>query len=744
MSTLDPQIAGSMDEATLRKNRQLKLLSKYHLNKAEISLNNHTVWWPALADEDSRQHLRESMKAYLKGPRRKEVQRIINPRLCPFCRVFFDKWVLVAETLWKYNDTWSPEVFRPQKALRTIHHSNVYDLTISASHCALCALFLGVIRLNKKLNSQAPSEFRVTETPMGENLEGGMILRYDYWFSRWELSLSPYHRDYTLISWPSKIPKTAIEHPPSSMPQYQGNFNLRSIVSHDIDPNSMDLPLRWLEECRTNHNDCRSTEKKKPPTRLIKIDDDIIRLYIPREEKEDCSIYATLSHCWGSLDFLRLSRDNIDRFLNQIPIEALTKTFSDAIEIARALGFAYIWIDSLCIIQNDPEDWRRESSLMATVYGSSGLNICATAAEDGSVGCLFERDPIYAQGIAVKTEINGTVETYKLGNKDVAAELSSNMGAPLAKRAWVLQEQMLTTRNLHCGTSQFFWECKTKKSCQTFSEMEQILPERMRPSIQHSINNWGSIIEKYSAKELTNEGDRLIALSGIAQRIHEQTGDQYFAGIWWKHIERQLCWSRIKPRTSSPSKHSMPSWSWAANCERGIHQPDNPGLPEKETLLYVRDVHVELDGQDPFGGVSSGTLTISSNLLVPGTIQQRSGNEFDCKFLTAIIKIGHTGFHCDVSWDSNLEETDDQVFFLLMVDRGPYGMTGLILSRTDTAVNGEYRRVGIFDSYNDSLAIFGQEFEKLEVMSSEIMRKEDYCSVQMDERGKKWYTITII
>lgn len=653
-----------------------------------------------------------------------------------------NQWTLAAETLWKYNDTWSPESFRPQKSLRTVHHQSLYDLALSATFCSLCALFLGVIRINTKLNNGPPSDFRTDGTPINEPLYGGLILRYDYWSSRWELSLSPYDREYTVISWPRKVSKTAIEHPPSSMPRDQENFNLRSLVNNSVDPNSMDLPSRWLKECRSSHKDCHSSVKKKPPTRLIKIDEDIIRLDTPRKEMDDSFSYATLSHCWGTLNFLRLSVENIDHFQEQIPTEALTKTFLDAIEIARALGFSYIWIDSLCIIQDDPEDWRKESSLMATVYGSSGLNICATAAKDGSVGCLFERDSTYAQGVAVKTEINGIVETYNLGNKDVAAELSSKIGAPLANRAWVLQEQMLTTRNLHCGISQFFWECKTMKACHTFSDMNQVLPEKMRPSIQHSIDDWDSIIEKYSAKELTDEGDRLIALSGIARRIHEQTGDQYFAGIWWKDIERHFCWSRIKPQIRSPSRPTMPSWSWAANCEGGIHQPEPPGLPW-ETLLHVQDAQVKLHGNDPFGSVSSGTLTISSNLLVPGTIQEKDEKEIIRRFLIAIIKIGDTGFHCDVSWDMKLEEGDDQSFFFLMVYRGPYGMTGLILRRTGTT-NGEYRRVGLFDSYNDSLAVLGQNFEKLEVISSGTMREGEYCSVQMDENGKKWFTITIV
>lgn len=384
---------------------------------------------------------------------------------------------MVTETLWEYNETWSPQVFRPQKSLRAIHHLNVTEPACSASQCSLCALFLGVIRV-KRLNTQCPSKFKPGMITLKEYLDGGMILCYDYWAARWELSLSPYLDDYTVVFLPQKVSRTVIEHPPT-MPRVQEDLNLRSLLSRPVDPNSIDIPLTWLEECLMSHDKCKSIAGRKQPTRLIRISGDTICLYIPKNEMEDCSNYATLSHCWGTLDCLRLSRDNIADFLHQIPIEALTKTFSDAIDIARNLGFDYIWIDSLCIVQNDPEDWRRESSLMVTVYGSSGLNISATAAKDGSVGCLFERDSTYAQGVVIKTETNGVIETYHLGNKDIVAELSSDMAAPLAKRAWVLQEHMLTTRNLHCGISQFFWECKMKKSCQTVFEVDQPFPEKM-------------------------------------------------------------------------------------------------------------------------------------------------------------------------------------------------------------------------------------------------------------------------
>lgn len=190
------------------------------------------------------------------------------------------------------------------------------------------------------------------------------------------------------------------------------------------------------------------------------------------------------------------------------------------------------------------------------------------------------------------------------------------------------------------------------------------------------------------------------------------------------------------------SRLNIPSWSWAANCEGGIHQPDVPGLPW-ETLLHVRDVQVKLDGGDPFGNVSSGILTISTRLLVPCMIEEtHNGEGYNSKFITAIIKTGSISSRCDISWDI-ITKTAGQNFFLLMVYRGPYGMTGLIL-RHNGVINGEYTRVGIFDSHNDSLVVFGQGLEKLEKMSEKLVCEGDCCSAKHDENGRKWYTITIL
>ncbi|KAH7417715.1 heterokaryon incompatibility protein-domain-containing protein [Cadophora sp. MPI-SDFR-AT-0126] len=163
----------------------------------------------------------------------------------------------------------------------------------------------------------------------------------------------------------------------------------------DVPPSTLNglyLCKEWLHRCVIGHEQCHSTmSNRRSPTRLIFIRG--LSLRVCETAGNIGSIkYATLSHCWGGKDFLKLVRANLASFQVKIPYEDLSNTFQDAIFIARYLGFEHLWIDSLCIIQDDEDDWATESTLMTDVYGGSHLNIAAVSAENGDAGCFFKRN----------------------------------------------------------------------------------------------------------------------------------------------------------------------------------------------------------------------------------------------------------------------------------------------------------------------------------------------------------------
>lgn len=136
------------------------------------------------------------------------------------------------------------------------------------------------------------------------------------------------------------------------------------------------------------HAECRKVVMERVlPTRLIEIGSGPtdLRLRLTKNVKNHDDLhYVTLSHCWGDVAMpLRTTRENLADMSLEIPYETLGTTFQHAITICNRLGFCYIWIDSLCILQGDEADWEEEASKMGGIYASCSLNIVASAAANG-------------------------------------------------------------------------------------------------------------------------------------------------------------------------------------------------------------------------------------------------------------------------------------------------------------------------------------------------------------------------
>lgn len=151
---------------------------------------------------------------------------------------------------------------------------------------------------------------------------------------------------------------------------------------------------QWLDQCDANH-ECSVYRRNRIqlPTRVLDLGEDLsiqnsIKLF---ETKGVEGIYMTLSHCWGLTQFITTTRDTLEQRIAGIAFSDLSKTFKDVVSLTRRLGIRYLWIDSLCILQKDKEDWEREAGKMQSVYSQSFLNIAATSSADGSEGLFKAR-----------------------------------------------------------------------------------------------------------------------------------------------------------------------------------------------------------------------------------------------------------------------------------------------------------------------------------------------------------------
>src|ERR1700761_5572226 len=167
--------------------------------------------------------------------------------------------------------------------------------------------------------------------------------------------------------------------------------------------------LGWLAMCENFHKTCQTIpDNMRPPTRLLSIGvlgGEHLKLVEPRSSVD----WICLSHRWGGKSPKCLTkRSNYEKQLKGISWDDLPSTFQDAVTFSRRLGHQYLWIDTLCVIQDDDDDWRRESSRMADYYGGSALTLSATSAVDCDSG-LFKESSLPSIQLSFTGDLNATV-----------------------------------------------------------------------------------------------------------------------------------------------------------------------------------------------------------------------------------------------------------------------------------------------------------------------------------------------
>ncbi|KAJ8070675.1 hypothetical protein OCU04_001046 [Sclerotinia nivalis] len=299
--------------------------------------------------------------------------------------------------------------------------------------------------------------------------------------------------------------------------------------------------------------------------------------------------YITLSHCWGKSEHLETRKENLDEMKIAIPLESMNKTYADAVRVARGFQIQYLWIDSLCIVQNSKNDWNEEASRMCFVYNNTAFNIAAVAATDGDDGFLSERLAVKL-GHVIRLDGKKVVRTLWIRpclrdscvhRKDI--KLSR---FPLFGRAWVLQESILAARTLaFCPVSMHF-RCRVKQRSdqEPFNDVDHLsvfngfehftfhnLPTKSAICSEYVMDVWYRLLSTYSTKEMSSRRDKLPAIGGLAFQVGSFTGDRYLAGLWEHNFPQALCWTTFKISreyyvlpASNTALYIAPSWSWAS------------------------------------------------------------------------------------------------------------------------------------------------------------------------------------
>lgn len=436
--------------------------------------------------------------------------------------------------------------------------------------------------------------------------------------------------------------------------------------------------------------------------------------------------YSTLSHCWGESEIMNLTSENLGKFKSGFPIGLLPKTFIEAIYVARKMSISYIWIDSLCIKQDSITDWQVESALMDDVYGHSALNIMATVSKNSHEGLSRYRDPKVLQ-ICPPIETkwpNAENDLFHMINEVIWARTMNT--SPLLKRGWVLQERILSRRSLHFCKHELLWECRELAASETYppglpeickssqsdvklkelsgSESYGESPKYLIDGAQKTpkgvaYDRWATWISLYSRTQLTQESDKLVAISALAKCTRTALADVYLAGLWKSVFTDQLVWYGVDS-TSSP-QYRAPSWSWASINGPVYLASIRPGT---EYHMKIDEVKVTpVSSLDETGSICSGHFR-ARGLLIRDTLVRVP--DYDTPF-RLVGKTRHAPLY--VHLDTPIKQEEISVVTLPILTystrkkNNPYAESierfhALLLQRKLGAPPGYYTRIGHMES----------------------------------------------
>ncbi|KAK4580147.1 hypothetical protein LTR86_000350 [Recurvomyces mirabilis] len=517
------------------------------------------------------------------------------------------------------------------------HHADYAALTAAvAAGCKLCEVFLASMigetaaRLNVEPHTAST---KLAQDDTGN--EEGYLLAYNQWgihYMRAGQDLDSHDDDEDPLDiWDNTYVRTRW----CSMTGQTANVPGRAIpVDHDFD-----LYEKWIWDCSKDHEACETIEPLALPSRVLDTGalDGGSELGLRLVESAGMpGLYVALSHCWGKTKKPVTTSINYKSYLKEIPMATLPPTFHDAVTATRKLGFRYLWIDCFCIVQDSKQDWERECSQMARIFANAAVTIAGPEAANSEAGFLFPRPspPFEPFDFPLEPSNEGEADTVRIIAmlpEDVGGDttgVGSEGEAPLRSRAWVLQERLLSHRNLYFGRRQTYFECRKASWAEGSWTQCVVAPFprgrtefSSRRTIEEDANNWYSLAGyHYNECGLTVPHDKLPALSGLASKFHALHGNTYAAGLWIEDFPKCLAWIkyfRMKATQSWRDEQktvrfdTVPTWSWAHI--KGLVVWWQYGKVLRATLR-LKACDVAPRGMDAFGAVTHGRLTLEGHL----------------------------------------------------------------------------------------------------------------------------------
>ena len=382
---------------------------------------------------------------------------------------------------------------------------------------------------------------------------------------------------------------------------------------------NLDLVSSWLYDCANYHEHCCHNPQLNSilPHRVLDLRDweNARKIFLSVGEGRIGS-YAALSYCWGKSEIkpkYLTTKKTLKQHQKAVDIKTLPKTFTDAIVVCQHLGIRFLWIDSICIIQDDKSDWQTQSERMRDIYSNAALTMSAATGEDSHSGLFFDRDPRKTYPCTLNLQYPDEDGDIKNRAFLTCQHSCWPETAHLDTRGWTFQEKYLSPRTLHFNETEMSWTCASSIASEGLpmglqplthkSDFDKYVKANINGSLPTHIDMvqryhwWYQTIEIYSHRNFTFESDRLMALAGLASAF-QSSDDEFLYGLWKSDLVHGLAWrfdgQRKEIAAETTSTSPIPTWSWASRPGNIITYSDSqypPGtfmdLNESITSYYI-------------------------------------------------------------------------------------------------------------------------------------------------------------
>ncbi|KAH7394458.1 heterokaryon incompatibility protein-domain-containing protein [Pyrenochaeta sp. MPI-SDFR-AT-0127] len=571
----------------------------------------------------------------------------------------------------------------------------------------------------------------------------------------------------------------------------------RQIADNPLHNTALSTVRTMIETCLASHAICRRGRPTTLPKRVLDLltggDSKSMRLheseYIQDERRYEHGEYVAFSHIWGlakgipktTLETLQLHKKNI-------PWSTLPRAFQEAVVLTRALGFRWLWIDSLCLVQDDAQEKLEESLKMDEIFGNAFLTIAATSSTDSSTQPLFpsKTQPFKIQatdnkGSLFKINVREQPSHYSFKAPfDEGAHMNewelpfnmsdeANVNTPLLKRGWPYVERLLSPRVLHFTKSEMILECREGYQCECGRIDNKVFDSRTTDSIKQefgriiaetsnrpavngqpntkldsmtsqlantSIANssqdlfrmreeglqlWSYIITEFTARNITYDSDRLIAIASIAKALSPTLQSGYIAGQWTFNTLSLLWYPNESTRCRRPklaAGHNVPSWSWAS--------------VEGSPIFFDNTSAMDLACRASFGPKGKRASAWSPVMGEPVELTAAMAVEVVFRSSQSSYSLTKNGISADFTPDivplrgEDAIQDGETLVCILVSMTFRSSIVGLVLKLSD---NNSYRRVGRFECYEctpegvdqemseDAETLFGHWFPEVQDMT---------------------------